>query len=153
MNIQQRSIAMTSGEKIMVCVSHVANGEQLIHRGGELSKLLQCPLYVLSVSYGEDNQAKSNNDLIWKSKSDEWGATLLVQSNENKKTCEVIAETAKRYNITQLIIGQSPQTRWQEIMNGSIVNELLYRLNEVDIHIVSLHRSYQLEQKGNRQAL
>ncbi|WP_373232830.1 universal stress protein [Cohnella sp.] len=132
---------MENKEKFMVCVYYGPNSERLIRRGGELAKLFRCPLFVLSViPVQEDTLDPEQKRMMaaWKLKCEEWGATFIVKSNENRKACEIIAETAKRLQITQLIIGQSGQTRWQEITHGSFVNELLNRIEETDLHIVAV---------------
>lgn len=36
-------------ESILVCVYYGPNGERLIRRGGKIAKMLNCPLYVLTV--------------------------------------------------------------------------------------------------------
>ncbi|MFC6334404.1 hypothetical protein ACFP56_17385 [Paenibacillus septentrionalis] len=134
---------MTNDEKILVCVRNMANGEQLIRRGGELSQMLHCPLYVLNITSGQTEtptQEQKKDTEFWQRKCEEWGATLIVESFDNKKINEVIAETASRYHITQLIIGQPGQTRWQEIMHGCFVNDLLSLLTEVDVHVVAVQR-------------
>lgn len=134
---------MLNNERILVCVYYGPNGEGLIRRGGELARLLQCPLFVLSVIPKRENeldQAQERYMAEWQTKCDEYGATFIVKTNEDRKASEIIAETAKNLHITQLIIGQSGQTRWQEITRGSIVNELLNQIGETDLHIVAVQR-------------
>jgi len=134
---------MTSDEKILVCVHQVPNEEQLIRRGGELSNLLHCPLYVLNIDNEQTNtheQSQHSFTELWQRKYAEWEATVITKSCDTKKVVEMITDTAKQHNITQLIIGQSGQTRWQEIMHGSIINDLLSRMDGVDLHIVSVDR-------------
>src|SRR5699024_2819693 len=44
-------------------------------------------------------------------------------------------------NITQVIIGETPQNRWEEITKGSFINILLKELVFIDVHIVSVNRA------------
>lgn len=135
---------MIHHEKIMVCVYYGPNGERLIRRGGELARLLQCPLYVMSVipiAADELDLEQEKFMALWQTICDEYGATFITKPNHNRqKASDIIAETSKQYQITQLIIGQSGQTRWQEITQGSFVNELLNRIGETDLHIVAVQR-------------
>lgn len=132
---------MLSSEKIMVCVYHGPNGERLIRRGGRLAALYQCPLFVLHVQTEQENnqisQDKSERILHWKTISEECHATFMTKTRGNHKVSDVIADTAKKLQITQLIIGHPGMTRWQEIWIGSIVNELLKKIGEIDIHIIA----------------
>ncbi|WP_052737279.1 hypothetical protein [Paenibacillus algorifonticola] len=65
----------------------------------------------------------------------------MTKTRGNHKVSDVIADTAKQLQITQLIIGHPGMTRWQEIWNGSIVNELLKKIGVIDIHIIALQES------------
>lgn len=132
-------------ERILVCVYYGPNGERLIKRGAKLSNMLDCPLYVLTVDplpYDEFDAEKSGYIDQWKELGEEVGVDeFFLYDNEKRPTAKVIAEVAHQYNITQIIIGQTAQNRWEEITKGSFVNCLLREMTFVDIHIVSLDRS------------
>lgn len=136
-------------ERILVCVYYGPNGERLIKRGAKLSSLLDCPLYVLTVDplpYDEFDAEKSGYIDRWKELGDELGVDeFFLYDNEKRPTAKVIADVAHRNNITQIIIGQTPQNRWEEITKGSFVNCLLREMTFIDIHIVSLDRSLKSE--------
>ncbi|GAE07499.1 osmosensitive K+ channel histidine kinase KdpD [Paenibacillus sp. JCM 10914] len=109
---------MVNNEKIMVCVYYGPNGERLIRRGGELASLLHCPLYVLSVIPLRENELDQDQEQYiaeWKMQCEAIGATFITQSDNQRKASQIIAETAAVHQITQLIIGQTCKTRWQEI--------------------------------------
>ncbi|MHA6481734.1 universal stress protein [Paenibacillus sp. strain BS8-2] len=134
---------MSTDEKLMVCVSYGPNGEKLIGRGAELANFFRCPLYVLSViPVKEDELAPEQEEWLtrWRHLCEERGATLLIKTSGSTKPAQIIAEAAKSLHISQLIIGQSPQSRWQEIMQGSFVNELLNQIGAIDLHIVAVSR-------------
>jgi len=124
----------------MVCVHHGRNGERLIDRGSELAERLHCPLYVLNVTPEVSDRNPDEDMTHWQAACGRTGGTLIVKAHGKHKPSEVIAEFARQHRITQLIIGHPGLTRWQEIMQGSIVNELLHDLEEVDIHIVAVER-------------
>ncbi|WP_270171228.1 hypothetical protein [Paenibacillus sp. SYP-B4298] len=133
-----------TNEKIMVCVHCHSNGHQLIERGHELSELLQSkPLHVLSIvdaAYDELHADKQYYLEQWKNKCEELGAELTVITKPNAKACELVASTAKNLGITQLVIGQPVQSRWQMLTRSSFVQELLRCVEDVDLHIVSSER-------------
>jgi two-component system sensor histidine kinase KdpD len=39
--------------------------------------------------------------------------------------------------VTQLVVGESRRSRWQEILRGSFVTELIRRATNVDIHVIA----------------
>lgn len=137
-------------ESILVCVYYGPNGERLIKRGAKLANLLDCPLYVLTVDplpYDEFDAEKSGYIERWKELGDELDVEdFILYDNEKRPTAKVIAEVAHQYNITQIIIGQTAQNRWEEITKGSFVNCLLREMTFIDIHIVSLDRTIKSEE-------
>jgi two-component system sensor histidine kinase KdpD len=48
-----------------------------------------------------------------------------------------IIRYAQDHQITQLVIGHSNRTRWQEFTKGSIINRLTRALRNVDILVVA----------------
>ncbi|WP_066188450.1 MULTISPECIES: adenine nucleotide alpha hydrolase family protein [Gracilibacillus] len=132
-------------ESILVCVYYGPNGERLIKRGHKLAQIMDCPLYVLTVDnlpYDAFDPDKSEYVDKWKELCDELDVdAFIIRDNEKRSSVKVIKEVAHQYNITQIILGQSPQRRWEEITKGSFVNVLLKELTFIDLHIVSLERS------------
>lgn len=132
-------------ESILVCVYYGPNGKRLINRGYELASMTGCPFYVLTVDkrpYDEFDEVKSGYIDSWQELSEELGAKkFIVKDNETRSSVKAIKEVAHHYNITQVIIGETPQNRWEEITKGSFVNVLMRELLFTDIHIVSVDRT------------
>lgn len=80
---------------------------------------------------------------FWSSMAETLQAELIVEKSDSRNVAEVIADIANEKRITQIIIGQSAQTKWEEITKGSIINQLLHLIEGVDIHIVSARRERQ----------
>ena len=129
-------------ESILVCVYYGANGERLIRRGHKLATLLGCPLYVLTVDsmpFDAFDAEKSGYIESWKSLADELNIEqFIIKDNEKRPIQKVINEIARDHKITQIIVGQSAQSRWEEITKGSFINVLLKEVPYVDFHIVSV---------------
>lgn len=131
-------------ESILVCTYYGPNGERLIRRGHKLATILDCPLYVLTVDplpYDKFDADKSGYVDRWKELADELDVEeFMLIDNEKRPAAKVIAEVAYNLNITQIIIGQTPQNRWEEITKGSFSNALLREITFIDVHIVSVDR-------------
>lgn len=138
-------------EIILVCVYYGPNGERLIRRGGKIASMLNCPLYVLTVDPLPDDEwdiEKIHYISEWKQLAQEYGVEeFIVKYNEKRPVAKVIAEIAREKHVTQLILGQTAQSRWKEITKGSIINVLLNEIPFVDIHIVSVSRELK-DQEG-----
>ncbi|MDN7245087.1 universal stress protein [Planococcus shenhongbingii] len=132
-------------ESILVCVFYGPNGERLINRGNKLANMLDCPLYILTVDalpFDEFDAEKSAYVERWKEMAEEYGAEeFIIRDNERRPSAKVIAEVAHELNITQIIVGQTARSRWEEITKGSFMNTLLREIPFVDFHVVSVDRS------------
>ncbi|HLR09138.1 MAG TPA: universal stress protein [Bacillota bacterium] len=131
-------------ESILVCTFYGPNGERLIRRGHKLATILDCPLYVLTVDplpFDKFDEKKSSYVDHWRELAEELGVEeFFLIDNEKRPAPKVIAEVANRLNITQIIIGQSPQNKWEEMTKGSFANALLKEITFIDVHIVSVDR-------------
>lgn len=131
-------------ESILVCIYYGPNGERLIRRGGKLASMLNCPLYLLTVDprpIEEFDAEKIDYINQWKKLAKELKAEeYIIKDNEKRPFTKVVGEVARQKGITQIVIGQTAHSRWEEITKGSIINVLLRELPFVDIHIVSVAR-------------
>ena len=131
-------------ESILVCVYYGPNSERLIRRGHKIANMLDCPLYVLNISRQSTDEFDSSQqaDLLhWQSLVEELEIDeFILKSNEDRPTQQVVAEVCNDLNITQVVIGQTAQNRWEEITKGSFINQLLKAIPYVDIHVVSVER-------------
>lgn len=146
-------------ESILVCVYYGLNGERLIKRGHKLATLLDCPLYILTVDakpLDAFDADKSSYIDTWRQLCEDLNVEeFIIKDNEKRPIQKVINEIAREKNITQIIVGQSAQSRWEEITKGSFLNVLLKEVPFVDFHIVSVKRpseddSYDIYEKGVR---
>ncbi len=132
-------------ESILVCVYYGPNGERLIQRGCKIASMLDCPLYILTVDptpFSEMDAEKSYYINKWKQIGELHGAdSFIMKDNEKRPFAKVIAEVAREKHITQIILGQTAQSRWEQIAKGSVINSLLKEIPFVDLHIVSVSRA------------
>lgn len=138
-------------ESILVCVYYGPNGERLIRRGCKIASMLNCPLYILTVDPLPEDELdieKIHYISHWKELAKAHGAKdFIVKYNEKRPVTKVIADVARELNITQLVLGQTAQSRWKEITKGSIINVLLNEIPFVDLHVVSVSRELK-DQEG-----
>jgi two-component system sensor histidine kinase KdpD len=139
-------------ESILVCVYYGLNGERLIHRGHKLATLLGCPLYILTVDskpLDAFDVEKSGYIERWTELAKELEVEqFIIRDNEKRPIQKVVAEVARENHVTQIIVGQSAQSRWEEITKGSFLNVLLKEVPFVDFHIVAVKRPVEDEEHG-----
>lgn len=139
-------------ERILVCVYYGPNGERLIKRGSKIAAIMDCPFYILTVDpapLDDFDAEKSEYVERWQELAEELDAeAFLIRDNEKLPTAKVIKDVAHHYGITQIIIGQTAQSRWEEITKGSFMNVLLREIPFVDFHVVSVDRAIKTEVDG-----
>ncbi|MFC7366152.1 MULTISPECIES: histidine kinase [Bhargavaea] len=132
-------------ECILVCVYYGPNGERLIRRGHKMASMLNCPFYILTVDplpFDQFDADKSEYVERWQELAEELGAqAFILRDNERLPSAKVIKEVAYDKNVTQIVIGQTAQSRWEEITRGSFINVLLREIPFADLHVVSVARN------------
>ncbi len=132
-------------EKILVCVYYGPNGERLIHRGCKIANMLDCPLYILTIDplpIDELDAERSDYISRWQQLAEENGVEeFIIKDNEKRPVAKVIADVAREKQITQIIIGQTAQSRWEQITKGSLINTLLREIPFIDLHVISVART------------
>ncbi|WP_435923494.1 universal stress protein [Paenibacillus sp. DYY-L-2] len=131
-------------ESILVCVYYGPNGERLIKRGCKIANMMKAPLYILTIDpkpFDELDAEKVFYIEQWKEYANSHPtAQFIMKDNESRPVSKIIAEVAREKNITQIILGQTAHSRWEQITKGSIINSLVREIPFVDLHIVSVAR-------------
>ncbi len=128
-------------ERILVCVSTEPKSLQLIRRGAMLADYMKASLYVLFVNNPDRFPIKEEALYIETCKQIclEFKGKFLQVSDHN--TAEEIAKVAKSYRITQVVLGKSRRPSWWQMMlRGSLINQLMGLLTQIDLHIISFEK-------------
>ncbi|MDZ8189359.1 MAG: universal stress protein [Nostoc sp. ChiSLP02] len=143
-NIEENAIATTPNgqfcnihERVLVCVSTYPNSVQLLRRGARLANYMNAPLYTLFVADPERFLTKEESLHIHNCEKlcKEFEGTFIRVTNSN--VANAIAETAEKYRITQIVIGESQRSRWQILLKGSLTQKLVRLLKNIDLHIIA----------------
>jgi len=121
-------------DRIMVCVSPDKNSLRLIRRGWRMAHRLHGDLtavYVENHPPSETEQEVLRNDFALADR-----LKIQVVTLHGDVATEII-RYARENRITQIIIGHSNRTRWQEFLHGSIIYRLTQDLRTIDILIVA----------------
>ena len=131
---------MNMEEKIMVChISENQNGDPLLKRGVELSKMFDSPLYILYLSSQSDDlqEKEVTKRLEWEQSDQDNHMSSIFQTYKGHDTLpQVILEKARENQITQLVISQCSQSRWELLKKGDFINRLVCKMGDIDLHIV-----------------
>jgi two-component system, OmpR family, sensor histidine kinase KdpD len=126
-------------ERVLVCISTYPNTVQLIRRGARLANYMNAPFYVIFVDSSDRFLTKEETLHIETCKKlcHEFEGEFLRVRHAN--VAQAIAEVAQQQRITQIVIGESQQSRWKQMIKGSFTQRLmrLIRHQHIDLHIIA----------------
>lgn len=126
-------------ERVLVCVSTYPNAVQLIRRGARIAGYMNAPLSVVFVENPDRflTKAESLHIETCEKLCQEFGGTFLRVRNTD--ISGAIAQVAEQERITQIVIGESQQSRWKQILKGSFTQRLmkLIRYKHIDLHVIA----------------
>src|ERR671932_1451810 len=128
-------------ERVLVCLSTYPNSAQLLRRGARLATVMRARLYALFVDHPERFLTKEESLYVENCEHfcrDFGGEFIRVKS---ANVAEAIAESARQYHITQVILGQSHKSRWEILWKGSLLQKLVRYLKDVDLHIIATEKN------------
>lgn len=124
----------TTHERILVCISPTQSSMRLIRRGWRIAQRLHgeiVAVYVEDRPPTAEQQKTLTNDFTL---ADRLGVQVVTLHGD--VSTEII-RYAREIEVTQVIIGHSNRSRWQEFIKGSIINRLTRELRNVDILIIA----------------
>ena len=121
-------------DRIMVCISPDCSSMRLIRRGWRISQRLHAEIiavFVESRPLTETDKEILKNDFAL---ADRLNIPVVTLTGD---VAQQLIQYARENRITQIIIGHSDRTRWQEFVHGSIINRLITSLRTIDILLVA----------------
>ena len=127
-------------ERVMVCVSTYPNSAQLLRRGARVASVMRARLFAVFVDHPERFLTKEESLYVETCEHlcRQLGGEFLRIKSTN--VAEAIAQTAHKYHITQVVLGQSQKSRWELLWRGSLVQQLVRYLKDVDLHVVATEK-------------
>jgi two-component system, OmpR family, sensor histidine kinase KdpD len=136
-------MVITIMEKIVVCISNPYYAEKLIQRGKVLADAFngECVvLNVLKAPFDELDFNQLQTKLMFESLADKYNVQIMSESSKFKKIAYHIAQVAEEQKATQIVIGQVSLSKLELMLQDSLINNLLEKLEGVDLHIVEVSR-------------
>jgi two-component system, OmpR family, sensor histidine kinase KdpD len=129
-------------ERVLVCVSTYLNAVQLIRRGARIAGYMNAPFYVIFVDSPDRFLTKEETlhiETCEKLCHEFEGQFLRVRHSD---VARAIAEVAQQQRITQIVIGESQQSWWKQLIKGSFTQRLMHliRHRNVDLHIIATEK-------------
>lgn len=126
-------------ERIAVAITPRPDSAQLIRRGARIAQRLDGELHVIYVRSRklsrDDERLLDTFRVITQALEGEF---LQLQA---PKPGPALLEFIARKHITQVIMGTSLRSPWQEIFRGSVINQVLRKADDVDVYIIGRKNS------------
>ena len=128
------------GERFLVCISESPSAMNLIRAAKRIASEIGAPWTVAYVESTSLRQTEAGGRRVMEMLrfAEKLGAETVTLNGQDASD-ELIA-FARANNITKLIIGKPMRTRWQELVSGSIVNNLARKCGEIDLYVISGER-------------
>lgn len=130
-----------AGERLMVCVSSHPLSERLVRAGRRLAGDLKAEwvvVYVETPDRARFSPSHSQRLAATLRLAEQLGARVDRVSGRNVP--EALLDYARRNNITKLIIGSPTRSRWQQVLFGSVVEEIIRRSGTIGVYVLSDER-------------
>ncbi|MEO8757521.1 MAG: sensor histidine kinase KdpD [Devosia sp.] len=139
MKAQAISGPWAAGDRLLVCINEDHRALGLVRYARLLADRLHAPwtaLYVESRRTAQLDDAQRDRIADTLRLAQSLGAEAITVPGGGRHIADDVIGYAKSNNITQIIIGKSARSRWFELINGSVVNELLDQAGNIAVNVV-----------------
>ena len=127
-----------AGERILVLIAGDALARSLVRAGRRLADLMDAPWVVAHVER-PNTPAPGAQSARWVSEAqklaEQLGGSSVVLTGDDLPGA--VIDYARRNNVTQIVIGKSPESLWRTLTGRSLANALLHRSGGASLIFVS----------------
>ena len=128
--------AWETRERVVVAVTGAPGGEDVIRRAARMAMRIRGELSAVYVRSSDGLAGPSAERLadMRRLVTEVGGAYREVSGDD---VADALLRFAKSENATQLVVGASGQSRWQELVRGSVINDILRASGTLDVHVIA----------------
>jgi len=131
-----------TAERIMVAVTGAPGNDEVMRRAARMAARAKADLHVVHVesddgSAGRDAARRKESLGRLRRLADDLGASFVELPCDDP--AKALVEFARSHQITQIVLGSSRRSRWQELTRGSVIHRILRAAGEsgVDVHVIA----------------
>jgi two-component system, OmpR family, sensor histidine kinase KdpD len=123
-------------ERVVVAVTGAPGTEDLLRRAARISQRAHGELLGVHVRR-QEGLAGPPSDLLVNHRKllEEVGGEYHETSGSDIAT--TLIDFARAENATQIVLGSSRRSRWNELTNGSVINRVVRLAGPIDVHVIS----------------
>ncbi len=128
--------AWETRERVVVAVTGAPGGEQLVRRAARIAGRLHGGLIGVHVVPSDGLKSRAGPELTrQRTLLGELGGSYREIVGERVPTA--LVEFARGEKATQIVIGASRRSRWQELLRGSVVARIVREAQGFDVHVIA----------------
>src|SRR5580698_4250224 len=141
-HMQANAIAgpWAAGERILVCISEDPRAAGLVRTTKRLADRLHAPWTAISIETRRSLQlTNAQRDRLADTLrlAEALGGEALTIPGVGRRIADDVIGFAQTNNVTQIIIGKSARSWWFEIINGSVVHELVRSAGNISVNVIA----------------
>ena len=129
-----------AGDRVLVCISEDPHSAGLVRYTKRVADPLRAPWTALYIeTLRSQDSSVPHRDRIadtLKTCRTAWRRHPDASRSRGRIADDVI-DFARSNNITQIVIGKTNRTRWFELLNGSVVHDLVRRSGNISVHVIA----------------
>ena len=129
-----------AGDRILVCVNEDPRSAGLVRYAKRVADRLHAPFTALSIETPRTVRLSTEaRDRIADTLrlGEALGGELVTIPGSATRIADDILTFARANNVTQIVIGKSTRSRWFELVNGSVVHDLVQRSGNISVHVIA----------------
>ncbi|MBV9531063.1 MAG: sensor histidine kinase KdpD [Bradyrhizobium sp.] len=129
-----------AGERILVCISEDPRAAGLVRYTKRLADRVHAPWTAISIETRRSLQlSDEERDRIADTMrlAEALGGEALTIPAVERRIADDVIKFAHANNVTQIVIGKSTRSRWFEIMQGSVVHDLVRRSGTITVNVIA----------------
>jgi len=136
-------------ERIMVAVTGAPGSDGVVRRAARMASRIKGSLVAVHVT-GEEQRSTGESLMALQQLVNDVGGTWLEVPGDDP--ARAVVEAAREHQATQIVVGASRRSRWEELSRGSVVRKILRFAAEegIDVHVIARRDKKDDERRGER---
>lgn len=131
----EEMLARGMKERIAVAFEAKPESARLIRRGARVAQRLKAELHVIFVETRPPSAEEKRTLEAFEKLTAELDAEFHVIPSKN--VTDAIVSFTRANDITQIIMGETHRSKWQEFVGGNIIHEVMRRTHDVDVYVIA----------------
>ena len=130
---------LAAGERLLVCVNEDPRAAGLVRCTKRLADRLRAPWIALlietsrTLNFDEEVRDRIADTLRL---AERLGAESITIPGSARRIADDIVSFAHTNNVTQIVVGKTTRSRWFELLNGSVVHDLVRRAGDISVQVI-----------------